>query len=503
MRLGVRVPGAEVPRWIANAVGPTVAVLLFADDVTRRPRTLAARVVDAYLRVDRLFLGPLNDAEAPASLPAGVTACGGDKDVADVDVWLDFADPELAVCGEVWRLRFGATRGARPTFRDLVSDTGVCRVALEVRAAGAKPVLVGETFAGTDDASVSRARSRVLWRASVLVRRALRERARLGRIPPARGESAATSVPRPPSLGAVARHAAAVAARVAPRRAKRVFGRQEWCVGIRPAVELDRSEDLTGALRDGPPLTPIAQPHDVYRADPFLADDRGRSYLFVEEFAFGTGRGHISVAEVAPTGLRSAFRDCLKRPYHLSYPFVFESEGVHYMLPESFESRRIELYRAVDFPWEWRLDAVLVDDIHAVDSTLLFDDGLWWLFTSIIEPPASGDEELSLFFAPALHGPWATHPSNPVVADARFARCAGRLFRHRGRLVRPAQDGSRHYGSGINLRYVTTLNEDAYAETAAGYLDGRWLPGAHATHSYDRTPAIEAADGERWRFGRP
>ena len=60
----------------------------------------------------------------------------------------------------------------------------------------------------------------------------------------------------------------------------------------------------------------------------------------------------------------------LERDHHLSYPFVFEHEGVVYMLPERGEAGRVELHRAVAFPDEWRLDRVLLDGLTAVDATL-------------------------------------------------------------------------------------------------------------------------------------
>ncbi len=40
-------------------------------------------------------------------------------------------------------------------------------------------------------------------------------------------------------------------------------------------------------------------------------------------------KGHISVIRMDEQGVYSEPVKVLERPYHLSYPFVFEWEGVH------------------------------------------------------------------------------------------------------------------------------------------------------------------------------
>lgn len=40
----------------------------------------------------------------------------------------------------------------------------------------------------------------------------------------------------------------------------------------------------------------------------------------------------------------------MERPYHLSYPFLFEYGEQLYMLPESAENRSLDVYRYTHFP---------------------------------------------------------------------------------------------------------------------------------------------------------
>src|SRR6202035_2591395 len=103
-------------------------------------------------------------------------------------------------------------------------------------------------------------------------------------------------------------------------------------------------------------------------------------------------------------------------------------------------------YRAVAFPHEWEREAVLLEDIDAADATLLLHDGRLWLFAAVAAANASSLDELHIFGAETIRGPWHPHPCNPVVSDVRCARPAGPIQCWEERLVRPGQDGSRPLG---------------------------------------------------------
>ena len=194
----------------------------------------------------------------------------------------------------------------------------------------------------------------------------------------------------------------------------------------------------------------------------------------------------------------------LERDHHLSYPFVFEHDGAIYLLPETGEAGRVELYRAVEFPGRWRLDRVLLEGLTAVDATLYIEqDGLLWLFANVITGP--GDRgELWLHSAPSLDGPWRPHPQNPIVTDPGSARPAGRLFTRDGVLVRPAQDCSRRYGEAVVLCRVDVLTPDTYRETPIGRIEPDWMPGIEGTHTSTFDSRYECLDGCRRvrRYGR-
>ena len=100
-----------------------------------------------------------------------------------------------------------------------------------------------------------------------------------------------------------------------------------------------------------------------------------------------------------------------------------------------------------------------MSDIDAVDSTILFHNNKWWLFTGIKENDgASNSDELFLFYSQdPTSDQWIPHPQNPIISDVRRARPAGKIFSYQNKLYRPSQNGSYHYGYGININRIKKI----------------------------------------------
>src|SRR5439155_5200805 len=97
-------------------------------------------------------------------------------------------------------------------------------------------------------------------------------------------------------------------------------------------------------------------------------------------------------------------------------------------------------------------------------------------------------------------GPWHPHGLNPVVTDITAGRPAGTVFEHGGALYRPAQDGSRGYGSALAVCEVTSLDPERYDERVVQRItptDARYRNGVH---TLARDGGFCAIDGMRWRF---
>ena len=172
----------------------------------------------------------------------------------------------------------------------------------------------------------------------------------------------------------------------------------------------------------------------------------------------------------------------------MSYPFVFESEGGYYMIPETGGNRTIDLYKCNDFPDNWVFVKSIMKDVNAVDTTLFKYNSKWWLFTVIDEINSSldGSPELFLFFTDDfLSGIWTSHPLNPIVSDIRIARPAGKIFIQNGNIYRPSQDCAGRYGKAFNINQVLVLSETEYKEVHIKKIEPDWDTNLRGTHTFN------------------
>lgn len=259
-----------------------------------------------------------------------------------------------------------------------------------------------------------------------------------------------------------------------------------------------------GASTDFSTFKKLLPPKDRFWADPFLIEKNNKQYLFIEELPFETDKGHLSVIEIDEHGVSTPPVTILDKPYHLSYPFVFELENRYYMIPESYEDRSIQLYECKSFPFQWEHKMNLMSDISAFDTTLYFYNEKWWLFTVISEHKGSGhNDELFLFFADTpCTTAWKSHPQNPIVSDVRSARPAGNIYEKNGKLIRPSQDCARKYGYGFNLNEIELLTETTYREKRILHVRPDWDHSISRTHSFNHTAGATVIDAviQRSRF---
>ncbi len=225
---------------------------------------------------------------------------------------------------------------------------------------------------------------------------------------------------------------------------------------------------------------------DKFWADPHITQVNGTYYIFIEEFIKNKNKGHISVIELDKLGNWKAPVKVLEKDYHLSYPFIFEWNDKFYMVPESRANRTIDLYECSEFPHKWNFKQCLIDNISAVDTTLIHYSNKWWLFTAMAENEAAAPNvELFLFYTGDLFkGEWKAHAQNPIISDVKSARPAGSLFVKKGKLFRPSQDCSMAYGYGFDLNEIEVLSELEYCERSTLSIRPNWDKRILATHTY-------------------
>jgi len=229
-------------------------------------------------------------------------------------------------------------------------------------------------------------------------------------------------------------------------------------------------------------------------ADTFPVVEAGRQYVFYENYLDDKKKGVLEAREFRPdSGFGPSF-PVLETPYHLSYPYVWSFEGEWFMVPETSQNRTVDLYKALEFPHRWTLVKTLLPDIRAVDSSLLFYQGRWWLFASVADDArGSTTDSLHLFFTDDFRtGKWTPHPLNPIVQDVRSARPAGRPFIRDGKLYRPAQDCSVRYGYAVRIQEVLELTESTYQERDGEVLRPR--SGTFGIHTYNTEGGWTFAD---------
>lgn len=233
----------------------------------------------------------------------------------------------------------------------------------------------------------------------------------------------------------------------------------------------------------------------TFIADPFVVSKGENIYIFVEEFDYKKAKGHISLTSINGAGIQGPIQTIIENPYHMSYPFIFEVNGIHYLMPETSSNNTIQLYRCVEFPAKWEFQQNLMENINAKDSTLFYFEQKWWLFTSINETGFKeiAYNELFLFYSDDLFsGQWKSHPLNPIVTDAGFSRSAGKIFRKDGKIYRPSQDCKGNYGNAINFSQITVLNESDYQEVIISKVRPDWdvkLKGLH-TFNFENDVAV-------------
>jgi hypothetical protein len=197
--------------------------------------------------------------------------------------------------------------------------------------------------------------------------------------------------------------------------------------------------------------------HTFTFADPFLITDAQKLWLFVEQ-----QRHHEpgKIFAYSTTDLETWVNHgvVLEESSHLSYPQVFEHGGSYWMLPESMQSGRVTLYQADKLPGPWRRAAELLPSAY-LDPTLFQYEGAWYLWVTDLQ------NQLRLYCANQLQGPYREHPCSPLTSDLRYMRCGGRVQRlPDGSVVRLAQDSSEGYGKYLHVMAITQLTPEAYQE---------------------------------------
>ncbi len=246
----------------------------------------------------------------------------------------------------------------------------------------------------------------------------------------------------------------------------------------------------------------LVPPKNSIWADPFVVDHNDQLYLFIEELHTKTNKGHISCLTLDNHGEIKSSVVIIDRPYHLSYPFIFQNEGIWYMIPESADNLTVDLFECEEFPAKWKFKKTLLSEIRAFDSTIHYHEGKYWLFCTVQKRPGgSTNDDLYLYYTEDfINGQWHSHVANPVISNPESARPAGKIFYDKNTLYRPSQICVPRYGYGLSLNRIDLLNETCYSETNVNQVIPNWRRKLCSTHTLNFTGNFTIIDGQIRRF---
>lgn len=223
---------------------------------------------------------------------------------------------------------------------------------------------------------------------------------------------------------------------------------------------------------------------NYWYADPFLFEYDGEIFLFTEAFCIKSQIGKIAVSKMYD-GIFSAPEVIIENAYHMSYPCVFSTNNKVYMIPETGEGKRLDLYEFTEFPYKVK-KTTLVVGVEWADCTVCF----------FREEPflVAYDERdnRSMLYRIDLEKGKLSFVSDRKHEEKHF-RPAGNMFEHGGKLYRPTQNCEKTYGGSLRFNEVLdflSLNEIGIKEMYPEDIDTRYSK----LHTYNETDGYEVID---------
>jgi hypothetical protein len=233
----------------------------------------------------------------------------------------------------------------------------------------------------------------------------------------------------------------------------------------------------------------------TFIADPFICRSGGINICFVEEYDFKRAMGVISAFKVGKEGVER-IGVAIDEGFHMSFPFIFEFNGVLYMCPETGAIREIRIYKCDEFPSKWSFCKTLLSDVSAVDTMIFYWENKWWMLTNI-DPSNTREHcsELYIFYSDnPIQGEWLPHSRNPILVDSTRARNGG-LVRCDSSIYRVAQrQGFNHYGKSMSINKITKITETEYLEEPCFNIHPDFFDNISGTHHMHSNQDLTAFD---------
>jgi len=275
---------------------------------------------------------------------------------------------------------------------------------------------------------------------------------------------------------------------------------EDWNIGIirKPIYEVAMGSDN---LKKTDISWMRRRSRNKYLADPSGFIENDKLHILAEEYSYFKQKAAISeiIWDMDTFRVTDHIR-VIDYGKHLSYPCIIEHQGEVFCMPESYQSNNIMLYRRDPATGTFTKDRILLDKVEAVDPTLFFYNGFWWLFFTNKKYSST---HLFIYHAIEITGDYKPHCCNPVKIDIRSARPAGTPFINKGVLYRPAQDCSVTYGGRVTINKIDKLSVHEFVEQAINSVDP--VAGtlySKGLHTISGIKDFTLVDGKRYRFDR-
>lgn len=265
-----------------------------------------------------------------------------------------------------------------------------------------------------------------------------------------------------------------------------------WNIAIRKKED---EEELFWCLKETK-FNEMDLKKDEWYADPFLFTYENKTFLFFELYDMKQRKGKIAYCEIIE-GEFGEITVILDKPYHLSFPYIFEWNGSVYLMPESSEANKIIIFKSDNFPLDWSEHKILIDSIKVCDSIILTSTTGYWLLTSTIinggfrvtkEAYKVNLDRMEIIGSPIFYG-----------EGSYGYRNAGKIITRRHNQFRVAQDCTNNkYGKGLVV-YNTEIDDfGSLKEHEIKHIDGRslnvnnnYFDGVHTYNSNEKYEVID------------
>jgi hypothetical protein len=253
-----------------------------------------------------------------------------------------------------------------------------------------------------------------------------------------------------------------------------------WSMFQKMDTTLDMSKIIEKINKVNSKYFKVIQNNFETLADPFLFKYNEEMYVFFEKInndrwveRLKEGTGEIYCSKLTDVdGILSFSKPvlALKETQHLSYPFLIQDKDNIYMVPEQRRFGRLDLYKCVVFPDEWKLERTLLKG-NFVDSTIFYYNDMYWLFT-ICTNRINVEFKEEIYYTDNLAtGDWKLHSTLRVTNKIESRRGAGNIIVKDGKIYRPVQSNKDYYAQGVLFLEITKLTTAEYEERTVGILN--------------------------------